>query len=147
MLLRLRFAYDVRAFFYVLLGVSFGTCLGFIASALGARQADGYEFTMANVSGLGFIFWLGVLVLYFLEGREFLNRCSFSVGVLLFYLSTYFFIEITARIFESAMLLVLVAGLSLTGWRRLVFISAFIAYLLLGYYFRLDQPGLGWGIY
>lgn len=142
----LRFAYDIRTIFYVVLALVVGVGLSFIASILGARQANGYEFTAANVSGLGFVFWFGVLVLCFMEGRDFLNRYSFSIGVLLFYLTTYFLIEISARIFESAMLLVLLACLSLTSWRGVIFILAFAGYLIFGYYLRLDQPGLGWGL-
>lgn len=53
---------------------------------------------------------------------------------------------VTARIFESAILLVLLAGLHLTKWRRYAFLSAFLFYFLFSYLSRVGQPWLGWGV-
>jgi len=55
-------------------------------------------------------------------------------------------IEVTARIFESGLLLVLLAGLSLTGWRRLTYLSAVLAFGGLSWILRVGQPAMGFGI-
>ncbi|BDX03990.1 hypothetical protein MACH16_27380 [Marinomonas pontica] len=142
---KLNFAIDLRSFVIFIFGliVSFG--LGFVATLLGARQSNEYDFSAAEVSGLGFIFWLGVLVLYWLQGREFTKRHAFSMTVLVFYLTTYFFIEVTGRIFESVVIIVLLSSLELTNWRKKLFILACVFFVFLSWLLRINQPWLGWG--
>lgn len=142
---KLKLAPDLKTITYALAGVAVGLGLGVIASFLGSRQGTEYSFSMANVSGLGFIFWLGVLGLYISQGKNFIRDNTFQVGLLVFYLATYFLIEVTGRIFESGVLLVLLSALSLVGWRKYTFIGVFIVYTLLQYAMRFNQPWLGWG--
>jgi hypothetical protein len=101
---------------------------------------------MEDVSGLGFAFWFGVLGLMLMQGRNFLRKYVFETGLVGFYLATYWMIEVTARIFESGLLLVLLAGLSLTGWRRLTYLSAVLAFGGLSWILRVGQPAMGFGI-
>jgi hypothetical protein len=61
-------------------------------------------------------------------------------------LGTYWLIEVTARIFESGLPLVLLAGLSLSGWRRVVFLFAVLGSGSLMWLMRLGQPAMGFGI-
>ncbi|EOZ5531038.1 EpsG family protein [Vibrio metschnikovii] len=142
---RLNFANDLRSFIILAFGliVSFG--LGFITSLLGARQSNQYDFTAASISGLGFIFWLGILILYWLQGREFTKNNAFSMAVLVFYLTTYFFIEVTGRIFESAVIIVLLSSLELTSWRKNLFFLVCACFVCLSWLLRMNQPWLGWG--
>lgn len=144
--LRIRLGPDLRTLIFVVMGVSVGVGLGWLAAAVGARQAQEYDFTMTDVSGLGFVFWLGVLVLMAMEGRIFLRNYVFETGMIAFYLATYWLVEVTARIFESGLLLVLLAGLALTGWRRVGFLSIILVYGTLMWGLRLGQPALGFGI-
>ncbi|WFE68798.1 EpsG family protein [Thiomicrospira sp. R3] len=141
----LKFAIDVRTIAVVALGLVLGLGLGFIAGLVGARQANEYEFNSTEVSGLGFLFWLGVFVLYWLQGRSFTRENAFAITVLAFYLTTYFLIEVTGRIFESTVVIVLLASLGLTAWRRSAFVGAFVLFMLLSWLLRLNQPWLGWG--
>ncbi|RUO27871.1 EpsG family protein [Aliidiomarina sanyensis] len=145
LLKQLRFAIDLRTIAVVLLGVGLSLGLGFLAAIFGARQAEEYEFSSTEVSGLGFLFWLCVFVLYLLQGRRFAKANAFAMTAIAFYLSTYFLIEVTARIFESMIVIVLLSSLSLTSWRRkffIVFISGFVG---LSWLLRINQPWLGWG--
>lgn len=126
-------------------GLIVGASLPYIASVLGARQAGQYDFVSTDVSGLGFLYWSSVLILFLLSGSKFARNHVFSLSLIAFYLATYFQIEVTARIFESGLLLVLLSGLSLTGWRRNLFTSSMILYATLQYYQRIGLPYLGWG--
>lgn len=141
----LRLSADLRILLFAGLGLGVGTALSWITSLLGARQANFFAFSMTNVSGFGFIFWGLVLGVMCLQGRTFMRQHAFEIGVIAFYLTTYFLIEVTGRIFESTLLLVLLAGLRLTGWRRVVFLTLIISYGLLQYAIRFDESWMGFG--
>lgn len=143
---KLRLAADLRMLTFIAAGVGVGVGLGWLAQILGARQVQEYEFVAAQVSGLGFFFWCLVLILFVMQGKRFMRDNAFALGAIAFYLGTYFLVGVTARIFESAMLIVLLAGLRLTGWRRPAFLSLVTAYGILVYWLRLDEPWLGFGV-
>lgn len=140
-----RLAVDLRTFLFGAAGLGVGVALAWLASLLGARQGAEYAFSAAETSGLGFLFWGMVFAVMCLQGRAFLRRHAFELGTIVFYLATYFFVEVTARIFESTMLIVLFAGLRLTGWRRLAFLSLILTFVGLQWATRADQPWLGFG--
>ncbi|MCS0303638.1 EpsG family protein [Vibrio diabolicus] len=142
---KLKFANDLRTVAVVSLGLFIGLGLGFIANILGARQAEEYEFSIANISGLGFLFWLIVFILFWMQGRLFTKENAFAMNVIVFYLTTYFLVEVTGRIFESTVIVVLLVSLGLTSWRRLFFLVLITFFLVLSWFIRLNQPFLGWG--
>lgn len=142
LLRQVRMGFDVRIFVLTLFALTTSLTLGIIAQAVGARQGERYEFQMADVSGLGFAFWSGVLSLLFLQGKTFLERHTAAIGIVVFYLISYFFVEVTARVFESGLPLVLLAGLALTGWRRMTFLAAWLSYGALQWMLRLSSPTL-----
>ena len=141
----LKLASDLRMIATVFIGLVVGLGLAIIASFLGVRQASEYEFTGTDVSGLGFLFWLCILVIYWSQGREFAKKNTFAMVAIGFYLTTYFLVEVTARIFESMFIIVLLASLGLTSWRRIVFIGATVTLVVLSWSLRLNQPVLGLG--
>lgn len=145
-MVRLRLGPDIRAFVLLAMGVSVAVALGWLAAALGARQANEYQFSMAEVSGLGFLFWLSVFALMSMNGRRFLREHAFETGLIVFYLATYWLVEVTGRIFESGLLLVLLAGLALNGWRKTVFLVAISVYGALMWLISIGQPAAGFGI-
>lgn len=122
-----------------------GVFTGVIASALGARQGAQYGDVQATISGLGFLFWTVALLLMLSAGRAFLQQNMVALAVLSFYLATYFVLPVSARIFESGLALVFLAGLSLPGWRRQIFLLQLFSYAIIQYAMRLDSPWLGWG--
>lgn len=128
---------------YLLIGliVSFG--LGFIASLLGMRQSNEYQFIAASSSGLGFLFWLIILFLYVLNGKEFLRKNSFILGMIVFYLVTYFFVEVTARIFESVIIL---ASLELEKNSKIIVVGLFVIFIIYQFLSKIDMPYFGYGI-
>ncbi len=142
---KLRLAADLRNILFAVSGLAIGVFLAGLAQFLGARQALQYDFTTAQISGLGFLFWMMVLVVLISAGRNFMRQHAFAIGSLVFYLSTYFFIEVTARIFESSLFVLLLAGLQMSGLHRMIFVSMIIGYGVLTYALRLGQPWLGFG--
>jgi hypothetical protein len=142
---KLRFSAGLRNIFFVINGIIISISLAGVASFFGARQAVESNFEPADVSGLGFVFWFIVLFLFIAQGRNFLRQNSFAIGTLFFYLSTYFFIDVTARIFESALIILLLACLQMTGWRRQMFGLMIVSYCILSYALRLSKPWLGFG--
>lgn len=119
---RLRLATDLFVISFVLVTLAIVLSLQEITSLAGARQANQYDLRQsATVSGTGFIIWLAMLLLMMLEGKNYLRQHRFEVAVILFYLGTYFFSPITARVFESMLIPVLLAGLALTRWRGVIF--------------------------
>lgn len=142
---KIKFAVDLRTVIVVFLGIIVSFSLSQVSSLLGARQAENYDFSVASVSGLGFIFWLGIFVLYWFEGRNFTRENAFVMAALTFYLTTYFLIEVTGRIFQSTVIIVMLASLGLTFWRKKVFIFIIILFFLLSWLIRFNKPFLGWG--
>jgi len=140
---RMRFAADIQMLAFVSAGIVVGLGMGWLAQMVGARQGESYAFDGGAASGLGFVFWLFVLALFVLQGKTFMQRNAFPVSALVLYLATYFLVEVTARIFESSVIFVLLAGLLLTSWRRAAFLTAILFYVCLSYLLRLNQPWLG----
>ena len=138
----MRLAVDVRLLAMAMCSAVAALSLGPVAALVGARQASQYDFAMTEVSGLGFVYWSVICAVFILQGRSFLETRQEATGVLLFYLLSYFLIEVTARIFESGMPFVLLAGLALRGWWRWIFISSFLSYSVIQLIMRLatDSP-------
>lgn len=142
---KIKLAIDLRIIAVIVSGLALGLSLEYIVVILGARQADEYTFSSENISGLGFLFWLGIFILYWSQGYTFINKNTFAMVVMAFYLSTYFLIEVTGRVFESSVIIVLLASLDLTAWRKNICFFMIISFELLGWFIRLDQPWFGWG--
>lgn len=135
---KLRLSEDVQITATVVMGGLMSIGFVWVASLLGARQGTEYQdIASATVSGTGFVFWLLVLLLLFLEGRGLVRRNALAITALVFYLSTYFFLQFTGRIFESMIALVIVAGLQLTDWRRAAFLMLSIAWVIGGWFIEM----------
>ena len=128
----------------------FSLCLtvsvGLLSAAMGARQAEEYADKSGEFSGLGFIFWFGIFLIFLLQGREYFKRFSLEMLILIFYLTSYFLVPVTARVFESALILILLAGLNLRGWSYWTFVAAIFSYATVSYSMQWNKPWLGFGI-
>jgi len=138
---RLRWAADLRTIAFALTGIAIGVGLPRLAPYLPARQFQEYVFAAGDISGLGFLFWGGILALMLLQPRQYLKEHAFEIGIVVFYLALYPFVEISARVFENATLLVLLAGLRLTEPNRRLFLTCVLAYAVLTWGQRLLGPG------
>lgn len=141
---RIRFAFDLRVLCYVGIGIFFGVGLPFVSTLLGARQSKSLlENYQADGSGVAFLLWAGLLVFYLMQGKSYLRQHGFSVAMILFYLLVYFVSPVAGRVFESALPIVLVSMFSLTSWRRLGAVSLFSMFSALLIISQLGQPLLG----
>lgn len=136
---RMSLAIDTRLVIMGMFSLAVSLSLGLIAALVGARQAGHYDFSMSAVSGLGFVFWTLMMLLMLLQGKEFIQQRQEALGILLLYLLSYFFVEVTARIFESGLPLVLLAGIAMRSWRRWVFILALFSYSMIEWVLRLQS--------
>nr|CDQ32828.1 hypothetical protein BN993_02255 [Virgibacillus halodenitrificans] len=127
-------------------GIVLGALGIWLAGALGARQggSDEYSAMGSGGSGLAFLFWVVFSVIFFMEGKSFLRNNFFAASILIFYLSTYFLLPVTARVFESGMLVLLLASLGLTDWRRYTVYGLYAFYFFMQWYPVLGIPGYGW---
>jgi hypothetical protein len=100
-----------------------------IARTMGARQsAESVITSTVDVSGLGFLLWLLALMLLLVQTNSFKRAHSFEIGTVLFYLATYFLSPFSARVFESTLSVVLLAGLRMRGLGRTIFLATMVAF-------------------
>ena len=142
----LRLSSGVRNILYIIVGLAVGLGVVFAANYLGARQAGGYQSVVAGGSGLGFVFWGGVLSFFLVHGRSFLNRHPYAVFFVILYLSTYFFLPFSARILESVMMVILLATLDFRPKLKLLFILYYLIFYVLLWSGRVGMAGFGWGV-
>jgi hypothetical protein len=141
----LKFDYNLKVAIISVFGLLSSMIMETVGKLVGARQVVEYQFTIENISGIGFLFWFFILFIFFMQGKEFLKSNLFSIAILIFYLTTYFFIPVTARIFESGIILVLLSGLNLTYWRKYSFLGLLIFYAASTYILNISSPYFGWG--
>ena len=133
-------------FFFVSF-VVLGATAGFVAQFLGARQAGNYEFASFAGSGLGLLFWAGVLSLVYWEGKRFYWRNIVSVSVLILYCCTYLFLEVSGRILEAGLPFVFAMVIGFRGWRRAAFWVAFSFYFVLSWYGKVNSDVFFHGLF
>lgn len=125
---RMRFAPDLSLLTFVAGSALLTNFVLWFARIIGARQGVELLDVIVPVSGFGFVFWLGILSIMIVEGKEFVRLHRFAIAMIIFYLHAYFIAPFLVRVFESALLLIFLEGLNLTRWRLFIFRSAIIAY-------------------
>lgn len=140
----LRLSYGVRNVIFTLVGFFVAFFGLYLAEILGARQGDSYKAEEVSVSGFAFIYWSGFFVLITLQGKGFLLKHVYSVFFIFLYLCTYFFLPVTARVFESVILLVLLSIIDFKGQYKYLGIIYFLMYFFALWVMRIDEPGFGW---
>ena len=126
---------------YAILGLGIGLLLGVVAQRLGARQGDEFEFVAdPTISGQGFAFWTLPLALLFMQSRQFVAEHLLEIGSMILYLATYFLSPVTGRVFESSLILILIAGLRMHRRSRLIFL------VLVGTYAAMQWLQIAYGV-
>jgi hypothetical protein len=144
MIKKFRFALDLSFIAYSAIGIVLGFGISLISAMLGARQS---ETLLANYaaggSGIGFLFWGLILLIFLLQGRQFSQQHGFSIAMILFYLTVYFVSPIAGRVFESAVLVVVISIWSLTHWRKMAAMLLYILFSSAMLVSNLGKPLLG----
>jgi hypothetical protein len=99
-----------------------------MAALVGARQARRYQLGIEDVSGLGFIFWFSVSILFLVQSSGYIKDNIFPIGGLIFYLSGYFLSGFVVRAFESFLPLLLISGLGMSVSKKRVFVTLILLY-------------------
>lgn len=143
--LKVRLANNIRVILYFIVTIIFALSLESLTMFLGARQSEKFLSQSITGSGFGFIIWFLIFVTLIISSRDFKRKHAFQIGILIFYLGTYWFTEIFSRVFESGLLLVLLSGLSLSRSNRIVFCLIFILTIVMTWLTRLNSPIFGFG--
>lgn len=139
MMRRLRLAHDVRIAVTIAFSLLVGLGLVALATFVGARQVAEYNLMKTGVSGAAFLVWSVLLLLMLLERRDLGRGYEFAIAAVVFYLGTYFLIDVSGRIFESMIPLVFLCGLRLTRWRRIMFLWLTVSFAALGWAMALTN--------
>lgn len=146
LLSRMKFSIGIKNFVILIGGALSSMLLTQVATILGSRQGARYADAIPNVSGMAFLFWAAVFILFILQGKAWLKHNSFCIITLVFYLSSYFFLPLSARIFESIITLIFISGLCLKNYYKFLYLIFFLFYFIYQYYLRMSKPFLGFGI-
>lgn len=142
----MRFPTWVRISFFAGCYLVTALLMDVIASGVGARQIVEYENIEVVVSGLGFLFWTLVILMFLSSGTEFIRQHALPISILALYLGTYFIVPFAARILESGLFLILVSGLALRGWKRNVYLAMLTLFIAFTYFTQRNEPWFGWGL-
>lgn len=142
---QVRFASDLRMMTFALFSLLFALFARTVAALVGARHAFEYSFAPVEFSGLGILFWSSILLLMWLQGKEFLRRHSFEAGCVVFYMVAIWLADFAARAFESTSLLILLACLHMTSWRLGALVALMLSYMAAYMFVNIDNPWLGFG--
>lgn len=117
--------------------------IALISNYLDARQSEYYDFSSLEMSGFAFIYWTSFLFIILLLNKKktFIAYCA--TGIISFYISSYWFTNITSRVFESGLILILIYFVSLNERQKT---RLFLIFLLSSLYTWAVQFSLpGWG--
>jgi hypothetical protein len=143
LLKKLKMAADIKLLLYFVVSLSLALLVTQLSALVGARQAETTAVMAEATSGVGFLFWGAMLVILLLQGRRFLHQYTVAIGVLIFYLAAYFFTPIAGRVFESGVVLLLLAVLATTGWRRIMALTVLLAFNMALMLVQYSQPLMG----
>ncbi|WP_018882229.1 MULTISPECIES: EpsG family protein [unclassified Thioalkalivibrio] len=110
-----------------------------------ARQVERYQGEVDVGGGLFAV--MGVILLILLsEGRAFVRRHALAIGFLALYLGAYWVFPYSRRFLDAGIWFVLIAGLSLSLYRRLGFISIYGGLTTEFILRNIGEPYLGYGL-
>jgi len=135
---RLRLSLGIKIQVFFIYAIIISIFIGVIAQILGARQGFYDELMLFNTlgSGIGFVYWFLILGLFLFQGKSFIVKHQVAIGILILFLTAYFINVMTIRIFEGAILIVLIAGLDLSAWRKYAYYFAIQSYLVFAWVSR-----------
>ena len=128
--------------------VSMPLVLQEVLGGLEDRRAHEYDFRFeSTASGLGFVLWL-VILLLFLAKRpaKLTDEWRYAVALISMYLGWYFFLEIGTRVLSSGLVFVWLAGSRLEGKGRWVFWSLWVVGAVVAWTLQWERVATFWGV-
>lgn len=122
----------------VAFSVFFALAFGWLASSIGLRQADAYDYVQIEGSGLGLMFWVAAMPIAIMAARTWFH--AYFCVFLGFYIGGYFLNPLAARMFGDSYPLML-SNPKYRPWGHLLNLSLLVYAALLmvmdNYYARL----------
>lgn len=115
-----------------------------VGGYFGARQSARYGEQAASMTGLGLGFWLVVLLLFLVQGKEWLRNNGAATSVLIAYVLLSVTSEFGARVLESGLVVIYLSGLQLPANWRTRFVSLYLVYVATGWLLAWQKPMFGW---
>lgn len=143
---KFKISIGMQFLFFLFLGIASVFSLSTIAGIFGFRQANEYAFTGSDASGFAFITWSLILILLFSSGKKFLKTKNFEIGIIIYYISIYWFLEFSGRVFESGLILVLASGFFLPKIQKYIFFIVIFSLNFTHWLTRINSPLWGFGI-
>ncbi len=140
---KIRAASDLKVSLFLLVSLLLSLSITQLASLIGARQAISTAVMEKDTSGIGFLFWLILVVIALFQGKRFIHKYTPAIGIVIFYLSSYFFTPVAGRVYESGVILVLLALIHTTGWRKLTVASLIVFFNISLMVVLYSQPMMG----
>lgn len=110
------------------------------------RQVNEYRNVETEISGLGFLAWLFMLLLICSQGVKFVEDNLFSVLSLIFYLLIYFFAPFAGRVIECVVIPIFFTGMMMPSWKKWAFAGAMFAQAAAFYVLNSGSYWFGWGL-
>lgn len=142
---KMKISRHVRLIIFTGVSVLIAALLPIATSIIGDRRAMEYSFSSdQSASGLSFIFWIVFFVIFYIYSDK--NQyTTFSAYGIVFYLSTYFLTDISARVFESFLPFILISVLKQSNKiYKLILILLLLVFSALGWY--TNHGIIGWSI-
>jgi hypothetical protein len=108
---------------------------------LDLRQANNYLFESNNISGLGFLYWSVIYMIFFFQKKISESR-TLSMNIIALYCTSYFWLNFISRILEAFIPLIF---LELKLLNTYICYLALIFYLFISWQTRLQLPLYGFG--
>ncbi len=115
---------------FILSSALFSILILKLLSLLNLSYFEGYEDESKFNFGFGLIFWSVILILFILEGKDFLLNNLFETLCICFYVASVSFFNPFSRILQAVSIILLVAGFRLSGRRKQLFKSLLFLYVM-----------------
>ena len=118
---KIHISYYSRLFIIFIVSIVIAMLFDTIISFLGARQSSQYGLGSTDISGVGLFFWFCIFLFFHFKNRKINDRYLFLMASFVFYFVSYFTMEVSARIFQNVVLLIILFGLQFKGNNKVTF--------------------------
>lgn len=126
-LTRLKFSKDLKIASVIVFSAMVILGVNFIGALLSDRRTGQYNTVDVSASGVGFVFWMFIFAIFLIANVEAIKKPTGILSTFILYLSSYFFLPFSARIFESVLPSILASLASFK--RRYYYMLVFLVFM------------------